>query len=155
MASTESQEKQSLIAFLLRSTSSERTSFQIIWFVVRLLAGGLMIHNGLDKLADVAGFAEGVVAFIGLPYPVFFTYCAAYVEIVSAGLLVAGLLTRFNAAALLATMGVAIFFHLKANGLVIPPLETASLYGGFYAFFLLNGAGAWSLDELIAQKLDV
>lgn len=64
-----------------------------------------------------------------------------------------GLLTRLNALALLATMVVAIFFHIKADGLQIPPLETASLYAGFYAFFLVNGAGQWSLDQLITNQV--
>ena len=51
-----------------------------------------MIHNGFSKLADVQGFASGVVSFIGLPYPVFLTYCAAYAEIVSSILLAVGLI---------------------------------------------------------------
>ena len=40
---------------------------QGIWLVVRLAVGGLMIHNGIDKLADVQGFADNVVSFVGLP----------------------------------------------------------------------------------------
>ena len=89
-----------------------------------------------------------------MPYPVFFTYCAAYVEVISAGLIILGFLTRPNALALLATMGVAIFFHIKGNGLKVTPLETASLYGAMYVFFLINGPGQWSLDALIAKKLE-
>ncbi|NEO84999.1 MAG: DoxX family protein [Spirulina sp. SIO3F2] len=139
---------------LIASNRSEDALFQILWLGVRLAAGGLMIHNGLDKLADIQGFADNVVTFIGLPYPVFFTYCAAYVEIVCAVCVILGLLTRFNALLLLGTMGVAIFFHLKADGLEIPPLETASLYATIYAFLLINGSGRWSLDALIAQKLE-
>ncbi|NEP18503.1 MAG: DoxX family protein [Leptolyngbya sp. SIO4C1] len=150
----QSQVERSQLTSLLASKSSENAVFQAVWFIIRLLAGGLMIHNGLDKLADIPGFADGVVSFIGLPYPIFFTYCAAYIEIIGAGLLILGLLTRLGAAALLATMAVAVFFHLKANGLAIAPLETASLYAGLYAFFLVNGAGQWSLDQLIAQKLN-
>ncbi|MEM8637253.1 MAG: DoxX family protein [Cyanobacteria bacterium P01_G01_bin.54] len=143
----------SLIQRLFASSSSEDTLFQALWLLARLVAGGLMIHNGLDKLADIQGFAENVVTFIGLPYPVFFTYCAAYVEVGCAALIILGLLTRLNALLLLGTMGVAIFFHLKANGLVIPPLETASLYATLYAFLLINGSGRLSLDALIAKKL--
>ena len=111
-----------------------------------------MIHNGLDKLADIPGFAEGVVSFIGLPYPVFFSYCAAYIEIIGAVLILLGLLTRLSAGLLLSTMTVAIFFHIKANGLNVTPLETATLYAALYAFFLVNGAGKWSVDEFIAER---
>lgn len=111
-----------------------------------------MIHNGLDKLNDVQGFADNVVSFMGLPYPVFLTYCAAYVEIVSSVFIMLGLLTRLNALALVLTMGVAIFFHLKGDGLQVTPLETASLYATLYAFLMVNGAGKWSLDRLISKK---
>jgi putative oxidoreductase len=93
------------------------------------------------------------VSFIGLPYPVFFTYCAAYAEIVSSILLAIGLLTRLNALILLSTMLIAIFFHLKKDGLHIPPLETASLYALWFSFFLTNGGGLFSLDTAIAGWL--
>lgn len=136
------------------STLSGNTLVQITWLTIRLAVGGLMIHNGLDKLADIPGFAEGVVSFIGLPYPVFFSYCAAYTEIVGSVLLLLGLLVRPSAAALLGTMGVAIFFHLKANGLAAAPLETATLYAAIYTFLLTNGAGQWSIDEWLANRVD-
>ncbi|MEL6460597.1 MAG: DoxX family protein [Cyanobacteria bacterium J06621_15] len=141
----------SLFSIIFQSTSVNNLGFQTVWLVVRLLAGLLMIHNGLDKLADVQGFADNVVTFIGLPYPVFFTYCAAYIEIVGAVLLIVGLLTRLSALSLLLTMLIAIYFHLKGDGLKIPPLETASLYASFYLLFLVNGAGIFSLDALLAK----
>ncbi|MEM9091460.1 MAG: DoxX family protein [Cyanobacteria bacterium P01_F01_bin.53] len=141
-------EKPQLLSLLLGSTLT-----QITWFILRLSAGGLMIHNGFDKLTDVQGFADGVVSFIGLPYPVFFTYCAAYTEIIGSILIFLGLLVRPSAGALLVTMAIAVFFHLKANGLAIAPLETATLYATIYTFLLINGAGQWSLDEWLANRL--
>ena len=144
--------RQSLSQVVFRSNTSDSAIFQLFWLVARLAAGGLMIHNGLDKLNDVQGFADNVVTYIGLPYPIFFTYCAAYIEVVSAVLIMLGLLTRANAVALLVTMSVAIFFHIKGNGLKVTPLETASLYAALYAFFLVNGPGQWSIDALIAKK---
>ena len=144
--------RQSLSQMVFRSNTSDSAIFQLFWLIARLAAGGLMIHNGLDKLNDVQGFADNVVTYIGLPYPIFFTYCAAYIEVVSAVLIMLGLLTRANAVALLVTMSVAIFFHIKGNGLKVTPLETASLYAALYAFFLVNGPGQWSIDALIAKK---
>ncbi|MEM9157339.1 MAG: DoxX family protein [Cyanobacteria bacterium P01_F01_bin.33] len=142
----------SLAQLLLGSNTSDSNLFQAFWLIARLAAGALMIHNGLDKLNDVQGFADNVVSFMGLPYPVFLTYCAAYVEIVSSVFIMLGLLTRLNALALVLTMGVAIFFHLKGDGLQVTPLETASLYATLYAFLMVNGAGKWSLDRLISKK---
>lgn len=148
---TSTKTSNSLLLTIFQSTSVDSIGFQSIWLIARVLAGLLMIHNGLDKLADVQGFADNVVTFIGLPYPVFFTYCAAYIEIVAAVLLSVGLLTRLSALSLFLTMLVAIYFHLKGDGLQIAPLETASLYGLFYLLFLLNGGGNFSLDALLAK----
>lgn len=144
----------SLASSLLKPAITENTGLQATILVVRVVVGLLMIHNGLGKLADVQGFADNVVSFIGLPFPVFFTYCAAYVEIISSILLALGVLTRANALALLGTMGVAIFFHLKGDGLIIAPLETASLYALIYLFFAVCGAGSLSADAAIASKLE-
>ena len=154
MAPSTSSNEASLPQRLLAPSSSDSSLFQLVWLIARLVAGGLMIHNGIDKLGNVEGFATNVVSFIGLPFPVFFTYCAAYVEIISAGLLMVGFLTRANALALLGTMAVAIFFHLKGDGLKIAPLETASLYAAAYLFFLVNGPGTLSLDAILAKKFD-
>ncbi|GFE67884.1 DoxX family protein [Chroococcus sp. FPU101] len=147
------QNKTSLLSKLFNSTSTDNTTLQIAQTILRVGVGLLMIHNGFSKLADVQKFADNVVSFIGLPFPVFFTYCAAYTEIVGSILLLLGLFTRLNALGLLFTMGIAIFFHLKKDGLQVASLETASLYGFFYLFFLLKGGGKFSLDTLLAKWL--
>lgn len=147
------QTKPTLLSATLQSTAIENRAAQVAWIVCRVAVGLLMIHNGFSKLADVQGFADGVVSFIGLPYPVFFTYCAAYAEIVSSILLAVGLFTRLNALILLFTMLIALFFHLKKDGLHIPPLETASLYALWFGFFLTNGGGLFSLDTALASWL--
>ncbi|NJO77759.1 MAG: DoxX family protein [Cyanobacteria bacterium RM1_2_2] len=150
---TVTQDNNTPLSALLQSTAIKPIGLQVAWATLRIFVGLLMVHNGFDKLKDVPGFAENVVAFIGLPYPVFLTYCAAYTEIFGSILLALGLLTRLNAAALLITMLVAIFFHLKGDGFKIPPLETASLYALSYLFFLINGGGAFSVDSLLLKPL--
>ncbi|MEL6381422.1 MAG: DoxX family protein [Cyanobacteria bacterium J06626_18] len=155
MTTTSAPQKANVLAQLLfRSETDTGLWFQVLWLVIRVSAGGLMIHNGLDKLANVQGFADNVVTYIGLPYPVFSTYCAAYVEVIGAILLILGFLTRLNAAALLVTMLVAIFFHIKGNGLKVTPLETAALYASFYLFFLVNGAGKFAIDTWLWRQLN-
>jgi putative oxidoreductase len=141
------------LATVFDSNSTDNSLFHVFWLVARVVAGGMMVHNGFAKLADVQGFADHVVAVIGFPAPVFFTYCAAYTEIVGAILLVLGLLTRLSAAGLLGTMLVALFFHLKVDGLKVAPLETATLYATFYLFFLVNGGGKFALDALLSKSL--
>ena len=72
-------------------------------------------------------------------------------EIVGAGLLALGLFTRLSALSLVVTMLVAIYFHVEMDGFVIPPLETASLYGLSYLLFAVNGGGLFSVDTLIKK----
>jgi len=124
---------------------------QIAWTAVRVIVGSLMIHNGLDKLADVPGFANGVVAFMGIPFPIFFTYCAAYTEIISSILLILGAVTQFSALSLLLTMLMALYFHLKKTGLEVPEFEMAGLYASFYLLFAIHGGGKFSVDALWKQ----
>ncbi|MDB9529314.1 DoxX family protein [Oscillatoria sp. CS-180] len=149
-----SKQSNSLVRLLFQSTTVDPMPLQVLWLVIRVSAGGLMIHNGLDKLANVQGFADNVVTYIGFPYPVFLTYCAAYTEVVGAILLMLGFLTRLDAAALLITMLVAIFFHVKGNGFKVTPLETAALYASFYLFFLINGGGKFAIDTWLWQQLN-
>lgn len=141
----------SLLDKILQSNLTRDRGFQTVWTIVRVAVGLLMIHNGLDKLSDVNGFATGVVKFIGLPYPVFLTYCAAYTEIIGSVLLIIGAFTRLSAFALLSTMLIAIYFHLKKTGLEVPALEMASLYALCFLFFTVNGGGQFSIDALLLR----
>ena len=153
MATT--QDSKSIFSSLFSSNLEFNLGFQVVWTILRVMAGLLMIHNGVDKLGDVQGFADNVVAAaMGLPFPVFFTYCAAYAEIIGAVLLILGLLTRPAAITLFGTMLMAIYFHLRAEGFVISSFEMATLYASCYIFFMVNGGGAFSLDAVIANKLE-
>jgi putative oxidoreductase len=142
------------LTLLFQSTSDTTTGFQVALTILRVVVSSLMIHNGLDKLADVQGFATNVVANgMGLPFPVFLTYCSAYAEIVGSILLILGLLSRPAALALVFTMGMAIYFHIRVDGLKIRSFETATLYGCSFLFFLVNGGGQYSLDAFIIRQL--
>ncbi|KAK3263593.1 hypothetical protein CYMTET_27614 [Cymbomonas tetramitiformis] len=154
------------IAELALSPSSVETDLgQLTWAAIRAFSGLMMIHNGLDKLAGPEGFAQFVVEpYLGLPFPLFFTYAAAYAELVGAGLLIVGLLTRPAAATLFTTMGAAVVFHLKAGGAEGFPFavveahqysyEAASLYACLYLFFMVNGGGQYSVDALLSSRDD-
>lgn len=148
---TVAQSQRSLISSLLQSDLSPNPLFQTAWLIVRVVVGSLMIHNGFSKLADVPGFVDHVMSVIGLPFPIFFTYCAAFTEIGASILLIFGLLTRLSALSLLFTMLIAVYFHLKSDGFHIPPLETASLYALCYLALIAGGGGNFSIDNLLAK----
>ena len=138
---------------LLRPSFSPGYVSQFGLTTLRVVAGLVMVHNGLDKLADIPSFADAYVRVIGLPFPIFFSYCAAYTELIAAPLLALGLLTRPAAAGLFGTMCVAMYHHILVAGLSIPYLELSMLYAACFLFFTLNGAGLFSLDALLSGWL--
>jgi putative oxidoreductase len=115
--------------------------------------GTAMIHNGLDKLADIPSFAEAYVEAIGLPFPIFFAYLAALTETIASPLLILGLLTRPAALGLFATMVVANYHHILIGGFSIPSIELSSIYAVCFAFFTVYGGGKYAIDTLIANAL--
>ncbi len=138
---------------LLRPNLEPDPKFQLAWTVLRVVVGVVMVHNGLDKLGNIESFAQAYVEYIGLPFPIFFSYVAAFTELIGAPLVALGLLTRPAAFALLGTMSVAIYHHILVAGLSIPYLELSAIYAACFLFFTVNGAGSVSVDALLAQWL--
>lgn len=132
---------------------SNNVAFQVSWTILRIVAGVVMIHNGLDKLSNIESFAEAYVAYLGLPFPITLSYLAAFTELIGAPLVALGLFTRPAAMGLFFTMLVAMYHHVKVAGLSIPYLELSALYAATFLFFLINGAGQFSVDALIARTI--
>ncbi len=143
-----------LLATALRHDSVPPRWSQLGWTVLRLVAGLFMIHNGLDKLADIEGFAAAYVEVIGLPFPIFFAYVAAYTELIAAPLVALGLFTRPAALSLVVTMAVAMFHHIKVAGFSIPYLELSAIYAATFLAFAVNGGGWFSLDQLLVKSIE-
>ena len=108
------------------------------------------------------GFSANVVAkFFGfLPGPPqFYTYAAAVTQVAGSGLLAVGVLSRPVAASMLATMAVAVVFHLLNTGPEGFPFavvkqhsynyELAAMYVAVLGYFTAAGAGRLSVDELV------
>lgn len=127
---------------------------QTTWAILRAVIGIMMIHNGLDKLNNIESFAQAYVAYIGLPFPIFLSYIAAYTELIGAPLVALGLFTRPAALGLFGTMCVAMYHHVKVAGLSLPYLELSAIYAAAFLFFTINGAGLFSTDAIIANWLD-
>ncbi|MFS8815250.1 putative oxidoreductase [Thermostichus sp. MS-CIW-21] len=143
-----------LLVSVLRHDSVPPRWSQLGWTVLRVVAGLFMIHNGLDKLADIEGFAAAYVEVIGLPFPIFFSYVAAYTELIAAPLVALGLFTRPAALSLVATMAVAMFHHIKVAGFSIPYLELSAIYAAIFLAFAVNGGGWFSLDQLLVNGIE-
>lgn len=144
----------SLITQMFRPNVTPNFGQQTAWAILRAIVGIMMIHNGIDKLSNIESFAQAYVAYMGLPFPIFLSYVAAFTELVGAPLLIIGLFTRPAALGLFATMCVAMYHHILVAGLSIPYLELSAIYAACFLFFLVNGAGLFSSDALITNRLD-
>ena len=144
----------SLITKIFRPNTDANFWQQTSWAILRTVVGIMMIHNGLDKLGNVESFAQAYVAYLGLPFPIFFSYVAAYTELIGAPLVALGLFTRPAALGLFFTMLVAMYHHIKVAGLSLAYLELSAIYAASFLFFSVNGAGLFSFDALIANFLD-
>ena len=143
-----------LITAIFKPSVSPNFFSQTGWAVLRAVVGIMMIHNGLDKLGNIESFAQAYVEVIGLPFPIFFSYVAAFTELIGAPLLILGLFTRPAAFGLFSTMCVAMYHHVLVAGLNISYLELSAIYAACFLFFTINGAGLFSTDALIANLLD-
>ena len=143
-----------LSRFVLKPNVQPNLSSQTAWAIFRLVIGIMMIHNGLDKLSNIESFAQAYVAYLGLPFPIFLSYVAAYTELIGAPLVAIGLFTRPAALGLFSTMLVAMYHHISVAGLSIAYLELSAIYAAGYLFFLINGAGLFSFDALIVNWID-
>lgn len=144
----------SILALILKPNLNPNFASQTAWAIFRAVVGIMMIHNGLDKLGNIESFAEAYVSYIGLPFPIFFSYVAAYTELIGAPLVALGFLTRPAAFGLLSTMMVAMYHHILVAGFSIPYLELSAIYAACFLFFVINGAGLFSTDALILNWVD-
>ncbi len=143
-----------LLTKILKPSVSTGFWTQTTWAILRTVAGIMMIHNGLDKLGDIESFSHAYVEVIGLPFPIVFSYLAAFTELLGAPLLALGLLTRPAALGLFGTMCVAIYHHILVAGLNLPYLELSAVYAACFLLFAVNGAGLFSTDAVLVNWLD-
>ena len=119
--------------------------------ILRLSIGTMQIHHGYEKTADIENFADAYVRHIGIPFPIIASYIAAYSEIYGSWLLIAGLLTRFGALAVVGTITVAIYHAIVTAGFNIYLLELLVLYFGGAFCILCYGGGDFAIDRLLRK----
>ena len=100
---------------------------------------------------SIENFADAFVRPIGLPFPIFSSYIAAYSEIYGSWLLIVGLLTRFGALAIIGTITVAIYHAIVTAGFNIYLLELLILYFGGAFCVLCYGGGEFAIDRFLRK----
>jgi putative oxidoreductase len=132
---------------ILFGTSMDSSSGTLI---LRVFTGAAMMTHGFPKLfGGLDGFTD-FVASLGVPAPQVMAFLAAFAESFGALFLLLGLLTRPAAFMIACTMAVAALGAHGDGGFAAQ--EKAWLYFVPCLFFLLKGAGKWSLDALINRK---
>ena len=124
--------------------------------LVRLLAGGVFLSEGIQKFLYPLELGTGRFIKIGIAAPALMAPFVGVVEIVCGVLLIAGLLTRLAAVPLIVDITVAIWTTkipiLMKQGFWAMAHEARTdwcmLLGS--VFLMLAGAGAWSIDAMLA-----
>jgi putative oxidoreductase len=138
--------------------------------LIRLMAGGVFVWEGLMKFVFPASQGVGRFTKLGIPAPELTATFVGGVEIIGGTLLVLGLLTRVAAIPLIIDMVVAMLstkipLYLGTYPLALPP---APPQVGFWAvlheirseeaqlvcsiFLLVVGAGPWAVDAFLARR---
>ena len=133
---------------LAAPTTREFTSFDTAALAGRIALSAIFILSGLSKLGDPAG-TIGYIQSVGLPVPQLAFLIAVAVEIVGGVALIAGLRTRFVAAALATFSIVTAFgFHseLSDQNQFIHFFKNIAMAGGLLQIFAFGG-GRLSLDS--------
>ena len=138
-----------VLSTILTKSFSKDTALLIL----RVITGTVLIHHGFEKLANIENFADAFVRPLHLPFPIFFSYVAAFSEIGGSWLLILGLATRFGALAIVGTISVAIYHALVTSGFNIFLLELLLLYFASATSIALTGPGDFSIDEVIIRVL--
>ncbi len=127
-----------------------RVGRPLTWTLLRVVVGLIMAVHGWMKAEDITAWAGNLEA-MGVPLPTLNAYLSIAGELLGGLGLMVGLLTPVAALGVVGTMAVAVFVVHFPNGLLAQkngfeyPLTL--LCAGL--FFLVNGAGSWSLDAWI------
>lgn len=138
--------------------------------LIRILAGGVFLSEGIQKFLYPAALGAGRFAKIGIPWPETMGPFVGVVEIVGGSLLLLGLVTRLAALVLLINISVAIVSTkvpiLLGYGFWIFSLPDLKSYGFWSVaheartdvsmflgllFLLIVGAGSWSADRRLLR----
>ena len=139
---------------MIRAILSRPIAGDLGLLVLRVFTGALLIHHGYEKLANIENFADAFVRPLHLPFPILLSYVAAFSEVIGSWLLITGLLTRMGALAVAGTISVAIYHAIVTAGFNIYLLELLGLYFAAAVAVLACGPGVFSIDELIARRLE-
>lgn len=118
--------------------------------ILRVAAGAFLMTHGLAKIMDFAALSQTFLDPIGLG-PQLSLILIVFAEFFCSILLILGLLTRLALIPMIIGMIVAAFFTFPQFS--FEGSEKALLYLVVFVSLMFTGAGAYSLDRLIARGI--
>ncbi|MBI3856210.1 MAG: DoxX family protein [Planctomycetes bacterium] len=123
-------------------------------FLLRVTVGGIFVAHGAQKIFvfGMEGLA-GLMAQIGVPFPMLSALAVTAAEFLGGLALVAGLFTRWAAIPIAFSMLVAaVTVHLKAGFFLPNGVEYVLALFSASVALALTGSGAVSIDRLLERR---
>jgi putative oxidoreductase len=132
----------------LLSTRYSAGAFNTAMLLLRIVAGGLLLKHGYDKMVHFEETASHMMNLFGIGQKAT-TALVIFAEFFCSLLVILGLFTRLAAIPIIITMAVALF---KAhNGDFFGAGQAAALYLICFVVLLLVGAGKVSVDSMTGK----
>ena len=126
-------------------------SVSLMLLVVRVMFGALLMWHGMTKIVNVESVAENFPNPLGLGPRLSF-YLVVFAEVICSAAVIMGAFYRLALIPIIFAMGVALF--VVHHGQPFAAKELALIYFVIFVLLYYMGAGAYSLDNIIAKRLD-
>ena len=132
----------------LLSTQYSAGAFNTAMLFLRIVAGGLMLVHGYDKMVHFNETAANMMNFMGIGSKAS-TALVIFAEFFCSLFIILGLFTRLACIPLIICMSVALF--MAHNGDFFGKGQVAALFLVSYVVLLFMGAGKVSVDSMIGK----
>jgi putative oxidoreductase len=135
-----------------------KTLVGVALLVIRIVLGVIMTAHGMQKVGLIGdgGIQQTLDGFATMNIPAWAGYCAMAAEFLGGIGVLVGFLGRFAAMGIAATMVVAIWVVHLPHGLFAADggFELPLALLGMALALILTGMGPYSVDAVIAKKMD-
>ena len=139
----------SILSFLFPYQPLPR-KFACALLLMRLLFGGLLLWHGMMKVVAYGGDIASFPDPIGLGSRLSF-YLAVFAEVICSAAVIFGAFYRLALVPMIITMAIAFFVVHHGDAFAVK--ELAMIFLVIFLLMYCMGAGAYSLDNIIAKRL--